>query len=303
MLFNYSDFQSGAIRGFQFAKGCCRNEYRNGILNAAKARLFEQDLNKDGVLTFDEFVSANEYANQKNNVMNCQSPAGLCSYGDFVNTKQAKMRMQAEDFKALDVNQDGVLDKRELANEINLMDRLGGKEDGKVTQRGFNALWGNSDPRQISAMLRNNYLDFNAKNLGMPWDKGSAGFSRDMGEMLNPYNLNNPLATRMTNPVQQYYPQQIISPMAPQAFNPIRQMFNPIRQMFNPMVQQMYNPMGQMYNPIGFRPMAQSMCPCKAAQFRQFANNNVIIRGMQNIMNQMFGMMRTLNFQNYAYQY
>lgn len=194
MGFNYSDFTSGAISGFKFArKGCDRNEYRQGILNAAQARLFEQDLNKDGVLTLDEYISANEYSLQKQAAMygtNTGEADG--SYEDFVLTQQAKMQIQAEDFRALDINGDGVLDQRELANEINLMDRYDGKEDGTVSQKGFEKLWGSNDSaRRIGRRLRNNYNNFNAKNLGMPWDKYGSDYSEACGEIFNPYNLNS----------------------------------------------------------------------------------------------------------------
>ena len=276
-MFNYSDFQAGLLRKFQFARpGCGRNEYRQGVLNAAQARLFEQDLNRDGVLTFDEYVRANEYVNQKRDAANCRTPIELSgNYHDYTRMQQQKLHMYAQDFKALDVNQDGVLDKRELANEISLMDKLGGRKDGIVSQRGHERLWNNSDPRVIGAMLRDNYLKTNAKNLGMPWDRFGNRYSRNVGEICNPYNLNNPLAVRGANP----YGQQIISPIAPQAYNPI----------------------AQMYNPTGYIPMAQSIYPNMLNSIRQNAYMNGYLNIMQNTMNQMINMMRMLVAQNYAY--
>ena len=317
-MFNYSDFQAGILRNFQFAQGINRNEYRQGVLNAAQARLFEQDLNRDGVLTFDEVVNSNEYAKRKSDAFNCQPSAELCgSYQDYADTQQAKMRIRAEEFKALDVNQDGVLDQRELANEINLMDRLGGKEDGIVSQNGFNKLWNNSDPKQIGAMLRDNYRYNNMKNLGMPWDKFGKNYSRRVGEICNPFNLNSPMAAQGVNP----FAQQLINPIA-QRFNPLSQMYNPIAQGYNPLTQQLinpiaqrfnplsqmynpiaqgYNPLAQGYNPISYRPMAQSICPCQANKYRQLRNNNMMLSYMQNIINQFIEMMKMQNAQYATY--
>ena len=282
-MFNYSDFQAGMLSKFQFANGINRNEYRQGVLNAAQARIFEQDLNKDGVLTFDEFVSANEYANKKADAFNGRPASDLGeNCRDYALTQQAKMRMQAEDFKALDVNQDGVLDQRELANEISLMDLLGGKKDGVVSQKGLDNLWGRKNPAEIADLLRENYLRFNAKNLGMPWDKFGDGYSRNIGEICNPYNLNNPMLQSIRNP----YAQQLRSPIAPQALNPAARIYNPI---------------AQAYNPIGYRPTAQSFCPNQLPVQRQLAYMNGYLNGSQNMMNQFMNIIRMMFMQNYAY--
>ncbi|MBQ7449858.1 hypothetical protein IJS77_00445, partial [bacterium] len=200
--FNYTDFQSGAIRGFKFANnGCCRNEYRQGVLNAAQTRIFEQDLNKDGVLTLDEFINADNYATQKQDAMNCQSSAQLAgNYGDYVKSQAINQEGQIKAFQALDVNRDGVLDQRELANEISLMDALGdknGSRDGVVSQRGYESLWcdPNKTPEQQAAMLRENYRNFNAANLGMAYDKYGEEYSRKCGSTFqNCYGqIKNPI--------------------------------------------------------------------------------------------------------------
>ena len=279
IMFNYSDFQAGLLRSFQFARpGCGRNEYRQGALNAAQARLFEQDVNRDGVLTLDEFVNAENYANQKEDALKGQSPACMGNYQDYVANQYKQRTMQIEAFKALDVNQDGVLDQRELANEISLMDKLGGRKDGIVSQRGFERLWCRPDSmRQIGAMLRDNYGKFNYKNIGMPWDKCGDYRSRIAGEIYNPFNLNSPMAPQMGNP----FAQQLISPIAPQVYNPI----------------------GQMYNPIGYRPLAQSIYPNQINGYGQFIRNNLMLNGIQGRMNQILNMMRMLNLQNFAFRY
>ena len=278
-MFNYSDFQAGLLRNFQFARpGCGRNEYRQGVINAAQARIFEQDLNRDGVLTFDEFVNAENYANQKEDAFKGQANPCLGNYQDYVKNQRIQREMQIEAFKALDVNQDGVLDQRELANEISLMDKLGGKKDGIVSQKGFENLWRRPDSMdKIGAMLRDNYSRFNYKNIGMPWDKFGDNYSRNIGEICNPYNLNTPFAAQRVNP----FAQQLRSPIAPQAYNPI----------------------GQMYNPIGYRPMAQSIYPNQINRLMNFIGTTQNINGMQIRMNQIFNIMRMLNLQNFAFGY
>ena len=209
MGFNYSDFESGAIKGFQFARpNCGRNEYRQGILNAAKARLFEQDVNKDGVLTFDEYVNANEYANQRSDSLNNRGPVEASgNYQEYLNAQAMKRQIYAEDFNSLDVNGDGVLDKTELANEINLMDRLDGNEDGTVTQKGRKSLWNpQRSSEAIAEGLCDNYEDFNAENLGKPWDLYGKEYSKYMGNLFKQDSLYPqvflPYQTHMYNQVQ-----------------------------------------------------------------------------------------------------
>ena len=260
-MFNYSDFQAGLLKSFQFARpGCGRNEYRQGALNAARARIFEQDLNRDGVLTLDEFVNAENYANQKEDAFKCQSPVYMGSYQDYVANQIKQRTMQIEAFKALDINQDGVLDQRELANEISLMDKLGGRKDGIVSQRGFENLWCRPDSmNQIGAMLRDNYSKFNYKNIGMPWDRCGDRNSRIAGDFYNPFNLNSPIAP------------------------------------------QVYNPIGQLYNPTGYRPLAQSICPSGLNTINQNVYMNGYFNIIQNMINQLINTIRMLISQNYVY--
>ena len=85
------------------------------------------------------------------------------------------------------VFRDGVLDERELANEVSLMDTLGngpnGTADGVVSQKGYERLWCNPNrtPEQAGALLRHNYSKMNMANLGMPWDNCCEQRSRAIG--------------------------------------------------------------------------------------------------------------------------
>ena len=111
-----------------------KREYRTGILNAAFGRIADCDEDGDGRISYDEYLKSHKGAVDK-------------------------------DFKNLDVNGDGFLDKFEIANELNLLDSLSSEDnlpDGTINQRGKERLYG--DPQKtsqtIGAMLRRNYENF-----------------------------------------------------------------------------------------------------------------------------------------------
>lgn len=141
-----------------------KREYRTGILNAAFGRIADCDEDGDGRISYDEYVKSHKAA--VDNATGHDAPINNDDdFVDFCNKQYNANKEQKEDFKNLDVNGDGFLDKFEIANELNLLDSLSSEDDlpdGTINQRGRERLYG--DPQKtsqkIGAMLRRNYENF-----------------------------------------------------------------------------------------------------------------------------------------------
>lgn len=186
MGFNYQNYVkmfTGEKR-YTFAKpdavaaqgGSARTEYRNGLEALSKGLIGAFDANGDGKWDSTEFAAKEcDVATRLKNPQYMEvEKLTQEEQAKFAQLK-AELQAQAKDgndlsFKAMDVNADGILDYKEVANEFGLAD--GNDRDGQngtLDATGFDRIW-SKDPGTVSAALKQNYTDMNIANLGEPGD-------------------------------------------------------------------------------------------------------------------------------------
>ena len=125
----WRDFITGKTSSYRFApENCSKSEYMQGLLNSARGIISIFDNNKkDMKLDLNEYLTAHRTYNKMNN------------YGhDFWTNdkiKEEKIKKYSDRFNKLDINQDGFLSEKEIANELSIDDyyKVVGKEnDGSI---------------------------------------------------------------------------------------------------------------------------------------------------------------------------
>ena len=127
------NFNAGKANSYRFAeKGSSEADYMKGLLNTAKGVISIFDQNND------QKQSLNEYLNSQRKY--AELAMGFDTW-DNDGVKERATKRFTERFNQLDVNKDGFIDEKELANELNVIDSLkvtGDRNDGSV---GFSSLY------------------------------------------------------------------------------------------------------------------------------------------------------------------
>lgn len=182
---DYADYSVGKKPTYTFAKPdeaaastgnprAARNEYRKGLLGLSRAIVNPFDLDKDNKLSFSEFGT--KEADTTLRYLLAQQGRDISMLTDSQKRQYlATLKtLQADDIKkgfgVLDINEDGFVDDKEIANEISLMDvndKSG--QNGTLDRSGHDRLYTKS-PEILKKELKINYDTMNLKNLGEPGD-------------------------------------------------------------------------------------------------------------------------------------
>ena len=177
--FNYSNYSDSLVSNgsYRFApEDANRDEYRYGLDKTAKGLISTFDVDGDGQMSEDEFIHKEKLENDEQTAIFEQEKPNLTSeqikkFEKELKYDEARTKGQ---FNAMDVNGDGKLDNKEIANALLLADANDSEDletDGTLGVDGLAKIFSpKKTPEKLKEALRQNYTDQNMAKLGESGD-------------------------------------------------------------------------------------------------------------------------------------